>query len=455
MEYRTVASTLLLLLACPGCLLLPAGFEQQRQRSEQAAARDREYLPERPLPSLDAKTDLETLTEYAWRANGEIRAALLDWVAAVERVRDQSGYPNTNLHLALQAMWANGDPDWNDVTWSLGNDPMTNLALPFKVAEAGRVALAEARRAEAEFHARRLALREQVAERFFAWVSARERARLAREKAQWLARAEESAAALFAAGLESQADWLATRTARIEAENEAENLSAEVEESRRRLNALLGRPADAILGPPAPNTFAAEPPAAVRNFTQALNLPNPELAGLRAEVARREHALAFARLQFFPDINPMIAITGDVSRAVGAGFVLPLTWRKLQAQVAAAEALVAASRAQLQQGERNRESEVAAALVVFQNAERQRRLWSEVLLPQWRLRCDTLRRGYEAGREPLGAWVDAEVARLEGETVLVELLALREQQAVRLQNLLGQDPEWLRLTEAEASDVAR
>ncbi len=438
-----------------GCSLLPRGFQEQQDRSREVAQRYLQPLSERPLPLLDGEADLETLVRYAWRTNGTVQAALHQWVAAVDRVRDQAGYPNTNLHLALEAMFGDGGFGWNDLTWSIGNDPMTNLALPFKVSGAARVALEEARRAEAEFHAQRLALREQIAQRFFAWVSANQRSKLARERAQWLQRVEESAGAAFAAGGQTQAELLEITNARIEATNESFNLSAEAEALRRELNGLLGRPPEANLQPPASVPSSSEWPPRVQELRARLRSLNPELAALNAEVAAREQALALARLQFLPDINPMAAFTGSMSQAFGAALVLPLTWRKLQAQVAVAKALLAASQSMLQQAEHDRQSEVAATLVVLENLDRERQLWAGSLLPNWELSSQSLKRAYEAGAQPLAAWARAATARLEAEAVLTELTALREQQLVRLAVLLGQDDEWLPVAKGEQEDVAR
>jgi outer membrane protein TolC len=139
----------------------------------------------------------------------------------------------------------------------------------------------------------------------------------------------------------------------------------------------------------------------------------------------------------------------------GLTFVLPLTWRKLQAQVASARALVDASRAVLRQAEADREAEVAAGLAVLENVERQQRLWTESLLPNWQLRCQSVRRAYEAGAQSLGEWVQAELARLAAEEALVELQTLREQQLVRLETLLGLPGEGGFSATQEASHAAR
>lgn len=443
MVSRAQLFLLLSMGATAGCLFLPHGFEEQQRRSRIAAERYLQPLLERPLPPLEGEADLNTLVRYAWQTNGTVRAALLEWVAAVERVREQAGYPNTNLHLALEGMLGNGGFGWNDLTWRVANDPMTNLALPFKVSGAARIALEEARKAEASLHAQRLALWQQLAQRFFAWVSASQRAALAQQRVQWLERLQGSARAAMASGIESQAEWLEVVNARTQAMNESLNLLAEAEAARRQLNALLGRHPEAELRPPAVVQISDPWSPQVQELLTRVRSANPELAALRSEVAARERALDLARLQFLPDINPMAAFTGNVSQVLGAGIVLPLTWRKLQAQVAVAKHLLAASQELLQQAEHDRLGEVATTIVVLQNIDRQRQLWAETLLPNWRRRCRTLRRAYESGSQPLTAWVQAETTLLEAEAVLTELAAMREEQLVRLAALLGQDDEWL------------
>lgn len=439
MYKRQWCSLAVFVTALSGCFLLPRGYEEQRARSQRALEPYLQVVRQQPWPSVEEEADWNTLVELAWRRNGEVEAALAEWLSAIERVRDAAGYPNTNLHLAAEAMWSGRDLGWNGVTVSATNDPMTNLALPVKVAQAARVALEEARAAEARFHARRLAVREQVAGTFFSWVAAQRKAELARERAAWLARMEDSTRAALSAGGSSQWDWLETRNARMTAENEAANSAAQAEALQRQLNGLLGRDPEAHLRPPAEMPAASHSSYDLQELQRILQTDNPELAALRAEMAAREQALALTRLQFLPDINPMAAVTGEaVSQAAGLAFVLPLTWRKIQAQVAAANALVQASRALLRQGESDRQAMLAATLVVLDNLDRQRTLWSEELLPNWRLRCRALQRAYESGSEPLQSWAQAEVMGLEAEAMLAELTALREEQRVKLETLLGQ-----------------
>jgi outer membrane protein TolC len=294
-------------------------------------------------------------------------------------------------------------------------------------------------------------LREEVTSRFFDWVATTRRRALARERVTWLARREQSLAASLKAGRTNQSEWLQAHVDVALAENDLADLAAKEAVLRSELNALLGRSPDAPLVARSPWSRSAPPVGRWDSLREELGARNAEVAGLQAEVAVRQRALELARLQFLPDVNPLLAFTGGASQTIGAALVLPLTWRRLQAQVANLDALLRASRAMLEQEQTTKTSELATALVLVENLDRQRRLWEEQLLPNFRLVCASLRRAYEANTVPFADWARAEAARTEVEARLEEIIALREQQVARVDRLLGR---FERFGTAERAEVA-
>lgn len=424
-----------LLAVAPGCFFLPAEFGKEAQ--ERAHVESTRHAAPSPLSSLTAPASWAELLQLGWHQNGSVEAAYQEWVAALDRVRNAAAYPNTNLHLGLDyAVGRGGDPAGRTGI-SLGNDPMLNLSLPVKVSAAAEAALAEARAARERWRRARLELQEEVLRRYFAWAGLEHQRRLQEERVRWLQLREASLRAQYAAqGGSEQMELLRAQRERLEGEDLLARYGAQASAAQRELNALVGRPADAPLA--APESLMGRPwSLSEQELRERLAQASPPLGERRADLQARQAQLRLARLQFLPDLNPMLALSGMGFEAIGGALVLPLTWRKLAAALDEARALLAQSEAALAQEERDQQGQAGATWKLLQDAERQLRLWENGILPAARLEVSSAQAAYRSGREPLAKWAEAESARLALEQAQIELRVLREELLARLEALVG------------------
>lgn len=424
------------LLAClTGCFFLPAEFQQEAQQREAFEAQRQRAAS--GAPRLAAPASWSELLILGWQQNGSVEAAYQEWRAALDRVRNVASYPNTNLHLGVDYAVGRGGDLAGRTTLALATDPMVNLSLPLKVSAAAQAALAEARAAKERWRNERLRLQEQLLRQYFTWVGLELQSRLQEERLRWLQIREASLRAQYAAQASTeQFELNRAQRARLEGEDLLARTHAQAAALQQELNALVNRPGDApLLTPDVLPTRACSVSEA--ELAQRLEQGSPLLRERHADVETRRFQLRLARLQFLPDLNPMLALSGMGIEAVGGALVLPLTWRKLAAAADEAQSLLARSEALLSQEERDQLGQASATWTLLHDAERQLRLWQEGILPTARLEAASAEAAYRAGRAPVTTWAEAEISRLAIEQTWIELRVLREQLLARLEVLIG------------------
>ncbi|MBM4247490.1 MAG: TolC family protein, partial [Deltaproteobacteria bacterium] len=243
---RSIVITALLL---EGCSLATREAADERRRME-AAGTVYESPEERPSPYLPPEAGWRDVLRHAFLHNGELEAAYFAWRAAVERIDVAAGYPNTNVSVGFEYLFSGGNlTGWDRTSLSVGFDPMQNLSFPTKVYAAGLVATEDARAAGERFAAARFALRRKVLSAWLDYALLAERIRVQREQITLLTVGAESAAARVRGG-RPQDELLMADVEHGHGEHMLLDLEAALPAARARLNALIGRSADAPLDPP-------------------------------------------------------------------------------------------------------------------------------------------------------------------------------------------------------------
>ncbi|MGD9764978.1 MAG: TolC family protein [Candidatus Binatia bacterium] len=439
---RVTAAALGVAGLLPACSLAPKGAAVERARVEAAGA---PYADpgRRQIPELPAEPDWRDLLRHAFLSNGELEAGYYGWRAAVERIDIAAGYPNTNVSLGFEYLFAGGNlTGWDRTTLTVGFDPMQNLSFPTKVLAAGRVAYEEARAAGERFAAAKFALQRRVIDAYLDYALLAERVRAQREQLDLLRVSAETAAAQVIGGMPQQA-LLAAQVEVGHAEHLLRDLEAEQEQQRIRLNALIGRAADAPLPAPRELPTPRPLPVADRELVAAGTAANPELRALSREVASRDDALELARQQYFPDINPFVGITGSIGQVVGAAISLSTRIPQIQAGIREARANLQAARAVRRQAGGARGAEFVGALIALRNSERQVALLREHIIPVANQSADTTARAYAAGSGDLPSVIAARRTLLVLRVTLAETQIARERAVAELEQLAGIDAEAL------------
>ena len=309
---------LTLLISLTGCSLAPAETADEEARIERAGRRFEVPIERRAQPDLPARPTWRDVLQHAFLANGDLEEAYFEWKAAVDRVGAASAYPNTNLSLGYTYTFSPGRMKTFDrMAFAVGFDAMENLSYPGKVAQAGRVALEEVRAAGEQFRAAKFDLQRRV---LLAWADDAlfaEKTRIAREQLRLARLGSDTAAGRVRAG----------RAAAGPAQGGGRPMDGGERVKGRgggaRLDACgLERPAgpgtERRAGAAGPT--AGPPPAAPQRRAASCSRGGrePRLASLSWQSRGRTDALELARLQWTPDVNPSLVLTGGIAQG-GSG----------------------------------------------------------------------------------------------------------------------------------------
>jgi cobalt-zinc-cadmium efflux system outer membrane protein len=442
----SLALAALLALATAGCTLAPRGLdaEQASLAAVRAAVRAefRTDADRTGLPAPGDGDDWPALLCRAFLANAEIRAAWLEWKAAVVEVRGASAWPNTSLAFGYARTFGDAAAtSFDRNSFTLGTDSMQNLAFPGKTMAAGRDALSKARAAGERFRATRFAVRRRA---FGAWLDlalAAETERLARQRAGLVAVAEDSADARLRGG-QGQGRSLSARIDAARAEDGIAAAATDVAAARAELAAILAiEPPERLALP----SRLPRPRRAPRNLAALENAVagSPEVRELVHERDRSRAALDLAELQWIPDINPTAAFSGSMEQAVGLMVMLPTRFASIRSGIASARAMRRAASARLVQAGRDQRARLRTALAEAADAARGRRLLEERVLPAASAAVAASESAYVTGAADLADVVEARLLVVEVRTEIAAAAIERERTLADLEEILGADLETL------------
>jgi cobalt-zinc-cadmium efflux system outer membrane protein len=428
---------LLIASSFTSCTLVPSGLETEEALLAEAGKPYAEPWKDRDLPELPDKPEWSDVLRRACLANGELEASYFQWAAAIHRVQQAGGYPNTPLSLGFEQMFQRGT-SFDGTTIRIGPDAMENLSFPPKVYRAAKVALEDARAAGKGFTGARLDLQRRVLNAWFTYSLLAERIRIQEANLALLKLITETAIARVQAGAQQQ-DLLRAEVEQRRAEDTLRTLEAELPRVRTTLNALAARGPEAPLRPP---ERIPDPRPLALDDTTLLALAgknNPELAALANRVSGREDALELARLRYIPDFNPFAGVTGSVSQVVGIGVSIPTFLPEVRGMVREAKAELSEVRAMYRQTTIDREAQVVAALYALRNSERQGRLFEERIVPAAERIVENARASYATGTGSFIDLIDAQRVLLDVRLVAAEARTAREITLADLEALVGVD----------------
>lgn len=449
-------SIVMVALAFAGCSLATREAAEERQRMEAAGAAyeasdDERVAPREHAGELPPDPGWRDVLRHAFLHNGELEAAYFAWRAAVERIDVAAGYPNTNVSVGFEYLFSGGNlTGWDRTSLSVGFDPMQNLSFPTKVYFAGKVATEEARAAGERFAAAKFTLQRKVLSAWLDYALLAERIRVQREQVALLTVGAEGAAARVRGG-RPQEELLMADVEHGHGEHMLLDLEAALPAARARLNALIGRSADAPLDPPALPAPRPLPDDAA--LLAAGTHASPELAALARDASGRAAALDLARQQYFPDINPFAGLTGSMEQVAGAAITLATTIPQIRAGIREARANLRGSEALARQGDLDSDAAFVAALLALRSAERQLALLERHVEPSSVQAAAAAERAYAAGSGDFAAWLAARQALLELRLTVAETRVAREHQVAELEMLAGVDAERLAGANGDPADV--
>jgi outer membrane protein TolC len=428
-------------LVVSGCVIAPREAKVEQQKVDEAGKAYATTRSVRVIPELPANPGWRDVLTRAFLANGELEAAYFEWAMAAMRIDQKGTWPQQPLELGFDYMFSSERMKTFDrMTFSAGL--MDATGLPNKAYRDAEVAWREAEAAGERFRQRKFELQAKVLSAWADYALQAEKVRVQEENVRLLRLVSETAGTRVRAGAPQQ-DLLRAQVELKQAENELLTLRSEVERQRSSLNALLVRPAEAILTPPArlpePRPLTANDSALI-----ALGVRNsPELAALSKDKLAREAAIVRARLEYQPEVNLSAAFTGSISQALGGMLVVPTRLPAIRAMVREARSDLRRVEAVTDQTHSDREAQFVATLVTLRDAERRTQVFEIEIVPLATRTLDLTRRGYASGSATYLDVIESQRTLLEVRLLVADSRALRERMLAELEMLAGADVETL------------
>ncbi len=420
-----------------GCALRPAGEPAERQKIEEAG---NPYVEPVEVPPLPDKPGVDDYLRYAFLSNADLQARYWDWRAAIERVPQVTSLPS--IAVPFSFMFGGGNMKlWDRATLGITNDPMTNIPHPKKLETAGRQALEEARATGLRFEEAKVLLQGKVLSTYYDLALLAESVRLQEENIALLSVMVRLSGVRVQTGVASQQDLLRSQTELDLARNALQNLQSQVAPTQARMNALLGRAADAPVPLPEALPEPRPLPVADAEVIRIGSERSPELAALARDVAGREEALSLAKEAYLPDFGLSASLTGTISQTVGGMLVLPTRTAAIRAAIEQAQANLRSTTAARTQYERDLAASFVLNLYVLRNDERQVALFEQSVIPRAREVVQIAQTSYAAGRLTFVDLIDAERTLLDARLAAAQLRTEREKALAAIETWSAVDVE--------------
>jgi len=436
--FKTHRTMLLLAFALAGCTVHPVGERQERALSDNAGAAYQQPVDKRELPALAPDASPDQLVAYALLSSGDIEQAYWQWRSALEQV-PQEGTQKANVMLSYSAMISNGETALEMNTLGLGNDTMNNIMLPDKLRTAATAALDNARAAGIRFDKARFELRAKVLAACGDYAQSAENIRLDQANIDLLDLIQRLTQSRLSTGAAAQADVLRASNERDMAKNELAAEQAKLPQELAAINALMNRPADAPLAPPAALPKLQALPGDGADLLALAAKNNPELQALAAEAASKRISVIRAKQDYWPDfsINATSDLAGTTQSLMGSLALPYLRYQALDAAIRQARADLHASVAMRRQTASDLSARVMSDLAQIHDADRQIDLFENTLLPRAREIVAGLQRTYTAGQSSMLDLLDAQRSQIALRRMLADLRTTREKQRADLEAAAG------------------
>jgi outer membrane protein TolC len=365
--------------------------------------------PLRDAASARGDGPVEALVAEALARNPEIRAAAEFLRAARARPKQAEALADPTFIVSYtNDGWSPSLGESPDA--SLGFSLAQDLPWPGKRRLRGAIAERQADQVEQQVARARLAVAARVRRGYAALAEARALLGLTREQADVWREIEAVARSRYSAGQGSQQDVLRaqvelTRVGQFVAEGEA-NETIRLAELNRLLDRPAQTPLETVDTPP-----VATPAPPLHDELEQLRARSPERHAARAALEARQLGLDLARKAALPDLT---LLGGYMNRGgldpmwqAGIALNLPIRRARRQGAVAEAEAEVRAAEAALESVELQLRFRTQERLAQLQAALTAAAIYADGVVPQDRMSVEAALAGYQTGRVPFVAVLEA------------------------------------------------
>jgi cobalt-zinc-cadmium efflux system outer membrane protein len=390
-------------------------------------------------PPVDANVP-ETLGEYlsyAARNNAGLKMAFEEWKAALEQIPQAKALPDPKFTYGYYT---------EQILTRQQAGVMQMFPWFGKIGARTDAAAAAARAAQSRFEAKRVQLFSDVKEAFYEYAYLAGATRVARENLALMQHFEEVARTKHLTAAASHPDILRAQIEVAKLQNELTTLERSRSPTVARLNALLSRPADALL--PWPREERGQPVEVDRGLLMAtLENRNPELQAMGFDIERLDREVAVAKRNFYPDVGlgvdwmqmpmPEGGNANDVMLSLELN--LPIWRSSYRAGELQARAMARRARYERKDLENTLAARAARALYEFENSGRQVKLYDEALVPRAQELIGASEAAYMAGTIDFLNLISAQQALLQFRLERERSWADQQQRLAELEMLAGAD----------------
>ncbi len=393
---------------------------------------------------LSAESRLEDYLDAAAWNNPGLRAAFLDWQAALEQIPQDKALSNPKLAYGyfIERVETRTGAQRQRMGLSQTLPRFGELRLR------GQRAKARAAAARQRCEATKQRLFFEVKEAYYELFYLRRAMEIARETIELLRRLESVAQAGFRAGRD-MADVVAAQMELGKLEEKAAELRDLEEAVAAKLGAVLNYPTKSRL--PLPKTFDLSGAAmSDREALEAFVVQNPTLGEWDDQLVAAEKEEALARKAFWPEVSlgvdyvetgrsrfPGVVGTGRDPVMVTGAASLPLWRGKNRAGVREAQARRESVKLKREETENRLLAEIRLALYKLRDAERKIGLFGGTLLPLAQNSLEVAEQAYRAGRSDFMQLIEAQRMLLDVRLSYQRAVADREQRLAEVEMLIG------------------
>ncbi|MDP2989080.1 MAG: TolC family protein, partial [Kiritimatiellota bacterium] len=377
------------------------------------------------------------VVDLALRDNPQLQSLRTRWEAMRERPAQASTLPNPMFTYSGMDKASGGKfPDTEERRF------MVQQEFPWfgKRGLRGGIAEKDAESMRREFDALTLDVIMGVKEGYFDLYAVQRVMAITREEEEVLRRMVKIAETMYATGARSQVDVLKAQTEITMLKQKLLELQAQEITLKAKLNTLLNRRADAVLG------VAATPPQTefTGNFEQlfALAITNrPEVQSAQTQIERYELEKQLMAKEYLPDYKLGLEYRdftgGDNMLMFTVSVDLPIWQAKYRAGVREAANMLASSHAAREAAERQTALDVQDTHFKFLTARRSLDLYKTELIPQAETRFSASEAGYRTGKVDFLDMLESERFLLNARVMAAMTEGTVGMQAARLERAIG------------------
>jgi len=388
-------------------------------------------------PAAATNLALNEVVDLAVRDNPQLQSLRSRWEAMKERPAQAGALPNPMFtYSGMQNASAGNFPDTEERRF------MVQQEFPWfgKRGLRGGIAAKDADTMRREVDALTFDVIMQVKEIYYDLYAVQRVITITREEEAVLRRMVKIAETLYATGERSQVDVLKAQTEITLLKQKLLELQAQETTLKAKLNTLLNRRADAVLG------VAATPPQTgfTGNFEQLLALAvtnRPEIQSAQTQIERYELEKQLMAKEYLPDYKLGLEYRdlteGDNQLMVIVGVELPIWQSKYRAGAREAAKMLASSQAAREAAERQTALDVQDTHFKFLTARRTLELYQTELIPQAETSFSASEAGYRTGKVNFLDLLESERFLLNTRVMAALTEGALGMQAARLERAIG------------------